>query len=115
MTASVPTVSGPTVACGGAACFEVATIRISVEGEQRALCPIHWATARANSPTRIRVLAEVDRPACFKIGCDLGAVSVMSDLDGRPLPVCERHLEDLSSVTPSPAELEALDQWEVQQ
>ena len=32
----------------------------------------------------------------------------MRHLDGRSLPVCETHLEDLSWVTPSPVDLTAL-------
>ena len=112
MTAFVRTKSAPAVACDSLTCFEVATIRILVEGELRVLCPIHWSSLRSNGLIMIQIVAELERPSCFKVGCRTGAVSVMSDLDGRSLPVCEKHLEDLSWVTPSPVELEALQEQE---
>jgi hypothetical protein len=99
----------PTEACDISGCYEVATIHARlVDGLERRPCAVHWTELRAAATVPAQVVAVLDRPVCFRIGCTGGAVSVMSALDGASLAVCETHLEDLSWVTPTAEELTAL-------
>src|SRR3954451_15379655 len=82
--------------CSAVGCDEVATIIVDV-GDQLELpfCGRHWDQIRGSETNR-RVRAVLDRPDCFRSVCTRHAVSVMTHLDGTPLPVCETHLDDLS-------------------
>ncbi|RYU14847.1 hypothetical protein [Nocardioides iriomotensis] len=95
-------------ACRGVGCFELATVRVHLGDDSIDLCPLHWQERRASPQKRLVVEKELSRPTCFKLECRADAVSGMTHLDGRCLPVCEQHLEDLSWVTPSQRELAAL-------
>jgi hypothetical protein len=98
------------IGCQAQNCLEVATIRVeTLDTGELTLCPIHWLEMRRRMQTALQVLRQLGRPTCFKADCTAGAVSVMPHLDERPLPVCEKHLEDLSWVTPLPEELAALE------
>src|SRR4051794_5807129 len=94
--------------CSAVGCDEVATVIVDV-GDQSELpfCGRHWDQIRGPEANR-RVRAVLDRPDCFRSVCTAPAVSVMTHLDGTPLPVCERHLDDLSWITPSAKELERI-------
>jgi hypothetical protein len=96
--------------CEEVGCFEVATICVRVNDiAEQDLCPIHFSDLRNDRTVRRHVVRQLDRPACFKDSCGAAAVSVMPHLDGTALPVCERHLEDLSWVSPTAVELQAMD------
>lgn len=94
--------------CITVGCFELATVRVRLGRGSIDLCPLHWQERRTATTERLLVEKELPRPRCFKHGCPADAVSAMTHLDGRCLPVCEEHLEDLSWVTPSRRELTAL-------
>lgn len=94
--------------CCAIGCDSVASIRAQVADDALLpFCGVHWQEVR--SITFRRQVAQVpDRPQCFRAACTTPAVSVMQHLDGTPLPVCEKHLEDLSWVDPTPDELRAM-------
>lgn len=96
-------------ACIEPGCLELATVRVRTRDRTAAaLCPLHWNEQRRIPGAVLQVDAVLPRPPCFKASCPADAVSAMSHLDGRCLPVCEIHLEDLSWVTPEPEDLAAL-------
>ena len=88
--------------------FELATVRVRLGKDSWDLCPLHWQERRTALTIRPVVQKEFARPGCFRDGCGADAVSGMTHLDGRCLPVCEQHLEDLSWVTPTREELAVL-------
>lgn len=103
--------------CSAVGCDDVATIVVDVGNQSELpLCGRHWDQIRGTE-TKRRVRAVLDRPDCFRTACATPAVSVMAHLDGTQLPVCERHLDDLSWISPSAEELARVsgrsDKWTV--
>ena len=94
--------------CVEPGCFELATVRVQVDDLAPVVCAPHWQDLRSQSGPSVSVLEVLDRPKCFKAACPSDAVSGMPHLDGRCLPVCEEHLEDLSWVVPDAVDLACL-------
>jgi hypothetical protein len=87
--------------CSWEGCEEIATE--AVRGPNRmecALCAGHWKVLDRKTPGLTEVTHPLSRPACFCSECGDEAVTVFEHLDGTALPVCERHRDDLSWVTP---------------
>ena len=81
--------------CCAIGCDDVATIIVDVEDEPGLpFCGRHWDQVRDSGIER-RVRKVPDRPNCFRSTCTAPAVSVMTHLDGTPLPVCDEHLDGL--------------------
>lgn len=94
--------------CRAVGCDDVATIIIDIADQSNLpFCGGHWDQIRGTETNR-RVRAVLDRPDGFLTTCARPAVSLMAHLDGTPLPVCERHLDDLSWISPTTEELARL-------
>ena len=93
--------------CSAIGCDNVASIVVdSNRGSVEAYCGRHWDELRL--PFAAAELYLPNRPTCFHSACSTPAVCIRTHVDGTLLPVCEAHLDDLSWVSPSPAELQEL-------
>ncbi len=90
--------------CSAIGCDNVASIVVdSNRGSVEAYCGRHWDELRL--PFAAAELYLPNRPTCFHTGLPHARGVHQDHLDGTLLPVCEAHLDDLSWVSPSPAEL----------
>lgn len=94
-------VTGSAFLCSVGRCDEIATIVVDHHNRAESpLCGEHWQTARHLTGDRLSTITILPRPRCFVAGCGESAIEIVVHLDGTLLPCCERHLEDLSWVTP---------------
>ena len=89
-------------ACAVKNCMQIATIVVrGVKEIETLLCPNDWHALQRQTHGRTEIVRTLERPMCFRGDCHDEAVAVMEHLDGNPLPVCQKHWDDLSWVTPS--------------
>ena len=88
--------------CAVENCMETATIVVQGAKEiDTPLCPNDWHGLQRQRHGPTEIVRTLEGPLCFRGDCPDEAVTVMEHLDGTPLPVCQRHWDDLSWVTPN--------------
>ena len=65
-------------------------------GESLRVCVDHCQDALAASGGLIREMGLIECPTCCRPGCQLDATTRVSDTEGKELPVCRQHADDLS-------------------
>ena len=102
-TTSEPSQHSSVVAyvCSASECGEIATVLVEREtAAETPPCGEHWQAVRLLADHPLSAAMVLPRPRCFVATCQAHAVEIVVHLDGTYLPCCERHLDDLSWVTP---------------
>lgn len=87
--------------CSVTGCAEIATVMVERDPHAEApFCGEHWQAARKLADHRLSAIMVLPRPHCFVSACATPALEIVVHVDGALVPCCERHLEDLSWVTP---------------
>ena len=95
--------------CAAERCQQIAMVVVHrIDGDETPLCPDDWRPVLGHADGNVESVRALERPRCFRDDCLQGAVTVMEDLSRIPLPVCERHWDDLSWVTPDDPDSQAL-------
>ena len=91
--------------CAIESCMEIATVVVQgVKEIETPLCTNDWHALQRQEHGRTEIVRTLERPMCFQGDCRDKAVAVMEHLDGTPFPVCQRHWDDLSWVSPNDLE-----------
>lgn len=83
--------------CESSGCSLIARIHVALQHDDRLeVCVPHWGEVLRTHRDGIQGMRLMSLPRCFLHQCHRAAVTVVSRDDGQHLPVCQRHLDNLS-------------------
>ena len=90
--------------CESSGCSLIARVHVALlHGDWLHVCVPHWGEVLRTQRKAIRSMRLVPLPRCFVTRCQCAAVTIVGSDPGEPLPVCQRHLDNLTWAAPCEA------------